>query len=89
MYHAKLSVVLSQCEDQTLANAELERAMREIGFERTAHHFEGKTELEPNILLGVVSDQVLSNLRRSHATIWVSSLVPLSAPAEERTCCSH
>jgi hypothetical protein len=77
MYHAKLSVVLSQCEDQALANAELERAMQELGFQRTAHHFEGKTDLESNILLGVVSDHVLSNLRKSHATVWVTSWTPL------------
>jgi hypothetical protein len=77
MYHAKLSVVLSQCEDQALANAELERAMQELGFKRTAHHFEGKTDLESNTLLGVVSDHVLSNLRQSHATVWVSSWTPL------------
>jgi hypothetical protein len=77
MYHAKLSVVLSQCEDQTLANAELERVMQEIGFKRTERHFEGRTDLESNILLGVVSDHVLSRLRRSYATVWVSSLTPL------------
>ena len=74
MYHAKLSVILSECEDQTLANAELERAMQEIGFKRTAHHFEGKTDLTSNILLAVVSDHVFSKLRRSKATVWVSSL---------------
>jgi hypothetical protein len=77
MYHAKLSVILSECEDQTLANAELERAMQEIGFERSAHHFEGKTDLASNILLAVVSDHVFSKLRRSKATVWVSSLTPL------------
>jgi hypothetical protein len=77
MYHAKLSVILSECGDQTLANAELEQAMQEIGFERSAHHFEGKTDLASNILLAVVSDHVFSKLRRSKATVWVSSLTPL------------
>lgn len=77
MYHAKLSVVLSECEDQTLANAELERAMQELGFQRSEHHFEGKTDLASNILLAVVSDYVFSKLRRTKATVWVSSLTPL------------
>jgi hypothetical protein len=77
MYHAKLSVVLSECEDQTVANAELERAMQEIGFERSAHHFEGKTDLATNILLAVVSDHVFSKLRRSKVTVWVSSLTTI------------
>ena len=77
MYHAKLSVVLSECEDQTLANAELERAMEEIGFKRSAHHFEGRTDLASNILLAVVSDHVFSKLRRSKATVWVSTFTPL------------
>jgi hypothetical protein len=77
MYHAKLAVVLSECEDQTLANVELERAMHEIGFKRSAHHFEGMTDLASNILLAVVSDHVFSKLRRSKATVWVSSLTPL------------
>jgi hypothetical protein len=77
MYHAKLSVVLSECEDQAVANAELERAMQEIGFERSAHHFEGKTDLATNILLAVVSDHVFSKLRRSKVTVWVSSLTAI------------
>jgi hypothetical protein len=77
MYQAKLSVVLSECEDQTLANAELERAMQELGFRRSAQHFEGKTDLASNILLGVVSDHVFSKLRRTKATVWVSSFTPL------------
>jgi len=77
MYQAKLSVVLSECEDQTLANAELERAMQELGFQRSAQHFEGRTNLESNILLGVVSDHVFSKLRRTRVTVWVSSLTPL------------
>jgi len=76
MYHAKLSVVLSECEDQTLANAELDLAMQELGFQRSAQHFEGKTNLASNILLGVVSDHVFSRLRRSKVTVWVSSLTP-------------
>jgi pyrroloquinoline quinone (PQQ) biosynthesis protein C len=74
MYHAKLSVVLSECEDQTIANVELERAMQEIGFERSAHHFEGKTDLAANILLAVVTDHVFSKLHRSKVTVWLSSL---------------
>lgn len=77
MYHAKISVVLSECDDQTLANAELERAMQELGFRRSAQHFEGKTNLASNMLLGVVSDHVFSKLRWTRATVWVSSLTPL------------
>ena len=77
IYQAKLSIVLSECEDQALANAELERAMQELGFQRSAHHFEGKTNLASNILLGVVSDHVFSKLRQTKATVWVSSLTPL------------
>jgi hypothetical protein len=49
---------LSQCEDETLANAELDRAMQEIGFKGTMDYFEGKTDLESNSLLGVVGDRV-------------------------------
>jgi pyrroloquinoline quinone (PQQ) biosynthesis protein C len=77
MYHARLSVVLSECDDQTIANAELERAMQELGFQRSAQHFEGRTDLTSNILLGVVSDHVFSKLRRTKVTVWVSSLTPL------------
>jgi len=77
MYHARLSVVLSECEDQTQANAELERAMQELGFQRSSQHFEGKTNLASNILLGVVTDHVFSKLRRTKITVWISSLTPL------------
>jgi pyrroloquinoline quinone (PQQ) biosynthesis protein C len=78
MYQARLSVVLSECDDQTLANAELERAMQELGFKRSEHHFEGVTDLASNILLAVVSDHVFSKLRRAKVTVWVSSLTPRS-----------
>jgi pyrroloquinoline quinone (PQQ) biosynthesis protein C len=74
MYNARLSVVLSECDDQTLANAQLERAMQELGFQRSAQHFEGKTDLASNMLIGVVSEHLFSKLRRAKVTVWVSSL---------------
>lgn len=77
MHHARLSVVLSECDDQTLANLELDRAMQELGFQRSAQHFEGKTDLASNILLGVVSDHIFTKLRRAKVTVWVSGWTAL------------
>lgn len=53
MYQARLWVVLSECDDQMMANAELERAMQELRFQRSAQNFEDRTNLASNILLGV------------------------------------
>jgi hypothetical protein len=77
MYHAKVSVVLSECANQAEADAELELAMQSIGFTRSAKHWVGKTELTANSLLGVVSDCILAHLRRSGATVWIDSFIPL------------
>lgn len=69
MYHVRLSVVLSECDDQTLTYVGLDWRCRNSVFNDPNTALKVRQILPSNILSAVVSDHVFSKLRRTKVTV--------------------